>query len=123
MSSYPALPDLTGCDIVGMQEGFLDGTISTPFENGMQQTRQRYSRIRRSWTVPYRYVPLPQKVAFELWLRTVVQGSSGIFVWVEPNTGEVINVRFAANKTPQITEAGYVGSQITYSFNLEIEEV
>lgn len=121
---YPYLPDLAGCEVIGIQRGpDLDPTISTPFENGMQQTRPRFPRVRRCFVVPYRYVPTAQAMDFREWIRTTLVGSSGIFVWIDPLTGEEINVRFASGKIPQITEAGYVSGYVTHSFNLELEEV
>jgi hypothetical protein len=121
--SYPALPDMHGCDTVGIQRGYLDSTISTPFENGMQQSRPRFPRVRRTFVVPYRYVSEADRVVLDTFIRTTVVGSSGIFTWTDPQTSEAIHVRFATGKAPQITEAGFVARAITQSFNLELEEV
>ena len=119
----PYFPDMHDCDIVGVQRGYLDPTIGTPFENGMQQTRPRFPRVRRTFVVPYRYVSPADRAELDYFICRVLIGSSSIFLWTDPETGEEIPVRFALGKCPQITEAGWIGSTITHSFNLELEEV
>jgi hypothetical protein len=120
---YPYWPDMHGCDIVGIQRGYLDSTISTPFENGMSQTRPRFPRVRRSFVVPYRYVSPADRGALDDFIRNSVLGSSGIFIWIDPETAEEIPVRFSPGKCPQITEAGWVSQTVVHSFNVELEEV
>ena len=83
--AYPNLPDLSdsrfpssGCDVVGIQRGYLDPALSTPFENGMAQTRARFPRVRRTFVVPYRYVTPAKRTALDTFIRTTVLGGSGI---------------------------------------------
>jgi hypothetical protein len=126
--AYPALPDLGGCDAIGIQRGYQDPTIATPFESGAVQTRPRFSRVRRTFMVPYKYITPAMRTALDEFVRNVVLGASGIFVWTDPETQEEINVRFASGKLPQINEAGWVGDRvgsgaIAHSLNLELEEV
>ena len=122
MATYPYLPDLEACDKLEIEEDALDSGITTPFENGMIQSRARYSRIRRTFSVPFTLAPLEVKQRMSDFVRNTAVGSSGIFIYVDPNTQEEINVRFAKDKLPRYKEVG-MGQGVGFDFTLELEEV
>lgn len=119
----PHLPDMHGCDAVGIERGYLPRTLATPFENGMVQTRAAFPRVRRSFKVPFLYVSEADRSALDDFVRSVVLGDAGIWIWTDPMTEEEIHVRFVKDRVPQPVEAGYVFGAMTYKFTLEFEEV
>ena len=73
-------------------------TISTPFEAGYQQTRERHTRSRRTFVVSYK-VPTSDRDAI-LSHYAEVRGS-GIFDWIDPETSTTYQVRYTeAPKVP-----------------------
>jgi hypothetical protein len=123
MADYPYLPELGECDALGIQRDTEDSTIGTQMQNGMVQTRPGWKRLRRLFVVPYKFVSEAARNTLDDFVRNTVVGASGIWVWVDPLTDEGIKVRFQRGKLPKPQEGDVVAGAITYSFQLELEEV
>jgi hypothetical protein len=121
----PYFPSLTKKPSVGIKRGGEDPTVKSKAEDGLVLTRPRFTRIRRTFTVPYRNVPVSDRDLLLDFLTAVRVGSTQ-FVYVLPPDGVEVTVRFA--KYPEIMDAGYVGQKsgdrgLSYSFDIELEEV
>lgn len=127
---YPNLPqfegamiDKDGCDALGRQRDREDSGLSTQFENGMVQTRPRWKRLRRRFTVPYKFATDADVLKLDEFVAETVVGSSGIFIYPDPLTNEDLRVRFKKDSLPKAIEGEIVAGIVTWSFQLELEEV
>ena len=76
-------------------------TISTSFEAGYQQTRERHSRSRKTFTVRYKVDGADKDLIFDHF--SSVRGSVA-FDWTHPDTGAVHTVRYA--ESPKLPISG-----------------
>lgn len=129
--SYPDFPEMVKPPVIGIEQGYLDNTLASTVENGLIMTRARSGgALKRSWTVQYRNNPEADRANMDSFVRQTVRGGAGIFYWRDPRTQDVVLVRFAANRLPVITDAGYAAlndenhtAGLTYNWTLELQEV
>jgi len=112
MAVFPTLRPPTS---IKSQDAF--STISTNFEGGYKQTRERHTRELTSFVVYYAMLKEDEKNLLISHFRQV-RGSL-IFAWTNIDTGTTHNVRYT--KAPEHTAtAEHVGR---YNITLEMEEV
>lgn len=78
-----------------------DRGIISPFEDGSQQSRAKFTRSRRTWTVSWAGISVNAKKIFENFYRNTTAGSAEAFVFVFPpeivgGESETVKVRFSA---------------------------
>lgn len=73
------------------------GTLRSTFEDGSLQTRQQFTRLRRTWTIGWDRMPTAELDILEAFFGTVHAGAS-TFEWTHPVRGTTHSVRFAADK-------------------------
>lgn len=89
--AFPTLPNPQ----FPITSGNEDPAIATPFENGMIQTRPRFTRLRRSWTVKWNGMSNADRDTLAaFWITTA--GGSTAFTWTNPYDSQSYTVRFTA---------------------------
>lgn len=81
--AYPLNPD-------GTKE---DATVKSPYEGGYEQTRPRFTRVRRRWGLKYPKMSAADKQTLESFEGTV-HGGADSFTWTHPVTSTSYTVRF-----------------------------
>lgn len=69
-----------------------DSVIRSKFEGGYEQTRQRFTRLRRTWSLVYKTLTPADKTALDDFMVTV-KGGADSFNWTHPVTSTVYAVR------------------------------
>lgn len=95
-----------------------NSTIRSPFEAGYVQTRPRFTRIPKTWSIGYQggnALPLADKILLEQH-EDSVKGGAGIFSWLNVTDGQVYRVRY---KDPIQFAPLYNNQFWTVSFVLE----
>lgn len=87
----------------------VDPTLRDPYENGMEASRARFTRLRRTFTVSYKYLTFDDKALLDAFYQSTVTFGAGIFVFTD--TRDLTNpvsytVRFA--KLPKYAPAGFI---------------
>jgi phage-related protein len=72
-----------------------DPTIATEFENGMTQTRPRFTRLRRNWTLKWNYMLNGDRDTLAAFWITAAGGAAS-FTWTNPYDSQTYTVRFTA---------------------------
>ncbi len=75
-------------------EEYEDNTIRSPFEAGYEQTRPRYTRMRKTFTLKYEFLMNSDKTTLENFYYQM-KGGAGSFNWTHPITNDTYIVRFA----------------------------
>jgi phage-related protein len=71
-----------------------DPTITTPFENGMEQTRPRFTKLRKSWTLKWNsMLNADRDTLAAFWILAF--GGSTEFTWTNPYDSQTYTVRFS----------------------------
>lgn len=91
----PTYPTLTTKPIFPITEQKEDSVIKSDFEGGYQNTRQRFTRIRRNFQVQYTNLSTSEKATLDTFIDTV-KGGADSFTWTHPMTGTSHTVRFEA---------------------------
>ena len=96
----PAFPSLSTDIEVSypILEQLEDAVIRSKFEGGYVQTRALYSRIRKTWSIVYHYVPTADKVIIDTFVNTVQCGADS-FTWTNPQDNVTYTVRFTEPPT------------------------
>lgn len=102
MSAFPTLSQPPNYPLV---EEIEDTTIVSNFESGYIQTRPRFTRRRKSFTVRYENLSTSDKTSLETFRDVTVLGSSETFTWTHPLTSTVYTMRFEKDKTPKFTNS------------------
>lgn len=118
MAAFPTLTEgaltiLAGLPLVENRE---DSVLSSGFEGGYVQTRQRFTRIRRKWQVVYNQLSSANKVLIDNFIDTV-SGGADSFTWTNPQNSTAYTVRFSA--PPTFSYASYN----RWSVNFTLEQV
>ncbi len=96
MSSYPILSVLPAYPIKVELE---DSVIRSEFEGGYEQTRQKYTRIRRTFTFHYEHMPTVDKEALMDFILDDAHGGADLFTWDNLEDGNNYTVRLAKPPT------------------------
>lgn len=97
-----------------------DNVIRSNVEGGYEQTRPRFTRLRRTWTLKYEFLTQTDKDTLDTFLTTV-KGGSDAFSWTHPTTSQTHNVRFT--KPPTFSLVKYAGGSHRYDTTIELREV
>lgn len=81
-------------------EEFEDTTIRSKFEDGSQQSRRKFTRSRRTWTVKWQGLSNSDYVRLKNFIRDEAKFGAVSFMWTNPGSltspeREVIEVRIA----------------------------
>lgn len=97
-----------------------DSVLRSKFEAGYENTRQRFTRIRRMWSVKYKLLPASDKDILTTFIDDTVKGGADMFDWTHPVTSIVHSVRF--EKPPVFTLIKF-GAEAYYDTNFTLNEV
>lgn len=98
MTNFPTLP----APAFPIPVETEDPALRSDFENGSQQTRAKFTRQRRTWTLTWPALTTTQRNALSaFWI--FCRGGAEEFMWTEPETNTSIAVRFLVFKETQKT--------------------
>lgn len=130
MSSYPPFPDLSRAPALRQKETTIDPTLRDPMDNGMESTRARFTRRRRTFTVSIELLTADDRDTLEQFVQDVVYGSLP-FIVTDPRNAEnpqERTVRFSA--LPTYSDADWIGAdtkgnaaQYRWNCQFEVREV
>lgn len=110
MTAYPPFPELSRAPSpLEGDETPIDPTLRDPMENGMESTRARFTRVRRTFTVSIRYLTFDDKQLLDDFYQTTVVYGSKAFQYTDTRDEEnprTYLVRFAS--LPKYAPAGRV---------------
>jgi hypothetical protein len=131
VSTYPSFPELSRAFSLKQSEQTIDPTLRDNYENGMESTRARWTRNRRTFSVALDVITADDKAALDLFFNSTVKSGALPFLLTDPRNLEspaVYTVRFAA--LPRYTDAGWIGedvagneSQYRYNTTFQVREV
>lgn len=79
-----------------LDEQLADPTLRSEYEDGSQQTRPKFTRIRKIFTVEWNSLPDTEKeLLVDFYCNTVKAGAEA-FDWMDPVSGKQYAVRFGA---------------------------
>lgn len=99
-----------------LEETTPDPAIRSEFEDGSVQTRPRFTRMRRRWTLSWANIHKTQYEELSNFYRSR-KGGSLSFTWTNPMNGGVYTVRFVGELTAKTTEVDF------YSVAVNLEQV
>lgn len=102
---YAVFPSLARGISWGSSQKIEDGTIRDKMEMGQVMTRQRFSRLRRTWKIEYQFLNSTDMTAIDFFYRTAVQGGALPFYWPNllENGGFEYNTDGPAVGTPSLS--------------------
>ena len=110
MSVYPSFPELSRAFALRQGEQTLDPTLRDNYENGMEATRARWTRNRRTFSMQLDYLLAEDKQLLDLFFNTTVSAGALPFTINDPrnlDSPQTYTVRFAS--LPKYTDAGWIG--------------
>ena len=77
---------------------YENNSLISKFEDGSQQSRRKFTRSRRRWTLTYNHIPRSDYITLMNFISQTVAFSSKIFNWIntdslDDSTPEVVEVR------------------------------
>ena len=78
----------------GFEESFEDAVLRSEYEAGYEQTRARYTRLRRRFKCVYR-ISNAQKNTLDNFYVVNLKNGAFAFTWTHPVSGSNISVRYA----------------------------
>lgn len=130
MPIYPPFPTLSRLPSLKGSETPLDPTLRDPMENGMESTRARWTRVRRTFSVTIDLLPYSDKRTLDAFYQITLQYGALPFVYTDVRDLENpqnYTVRFST--LPHYTDAGFIQNDGTNPANyrqnctFEIREV
>ena len=104
------------------EESFEDSTLRDKMENGAVFARPRFTRMRRTWKVNYKAMPVADRDALRTFVNTVGGWTNFNFVDTRiPGAPVTLNVRFA--KLPTIKDSGWANGGKVFDLAFEITEL
>ena len=119
-------PQLTRQPKIGNKESAstLDPTLRDPYENGMESSRARFTRMRREYNVAIDLLTPEDKIELEDFRDLEAVAGANIFTFADnrdPNNPQVLTVRFS--KIPDFTEAGWHDGSFRYNCSFQLRSV
>lgn len=115
MSTYPAFPELSRAFALQQSEAAIDPTIRDSYENGMESTRARSKRVRRTFSMALNLIGEADKIALDSFVSDMTPTGAGFgsqpFNVTDPRyqlNPQTYLVRFAS--IPKYTDAAWVGA-------------
>jgi hypothetical protein len=112
VSNYPAFSDLELSRAFSLKqsEQAVDPTLRDQMENGMETTRARFTRPRRTFSMALDLITADDKAELDLFYQTTVAFGALPFIITDPRNLEnpaTYLVRFAS--LPKYVDAGWIG--------------
>mgnify|MGYP007069897233 CR=1 FL=1 len=82
-------------------EEYEDTSLRTKFEDGSMQSRSRFTRSRRKWTLRWNHLPRREYLALMHFITKVVKFSAKSFIWANPDS---VSMVYGAGLDPQKEE-------------------
>ena len=95
MENFPTITEGNVIPLSFTQEAMTDPVIRTNFESGAIQTRSRYTKIIKKWTVAYEFLSESDKTLLVNFELTVKHGEDS-FYWTNPQDSTVYTVKLLA---------------------------
>ena len=111
VSSYPAFPELSRAFSLKQSEQPIDPTIRDQMENGIETSRARFTRTRRTFSMAVDLLTADDKAALDLFYQSTVVFGASAFLVTDPRNLEnpqTYLVRFAS--LPKYVDAGWIGA-------------
>jgi hypothetical protein len=123
--SYPTFPELSRAPASKTKAGSVDRTLRSEAENGMVQTRPRYTRRRRTWSVTIEYLTPADVATLDEWVANVAVDGANIFLfpdpYSDPHNPSTYTVRFST--IPAYEDAGFLAGLPRQTCKFELAEV
>ena len=127
MSTPPPFPELSRAFALRQVENPVDPTLRDPMENGMETTRARFTRLRRSFSVALDLLTADDKTALDTFYQTTVVYGALPFLLADPRNAEnpqTYTVRFST--LPKYSDAGWIaadtlGNAAQFRWNCQFE--
>lgn len=113
MADFPTLTVACNYPIGEQRE---NSVLKSEFEGGYVQTRARYTRVRRRFTIAYSQLSNADKTLIDNFIDTV-NGGADYFNWTHPQSSTVYVVRFQSPPNFNYTSYG------RWSCNFILEQV
>ncbi|HEY1502592.1 MAG TPA: hypothetical protein VGF88_23660 [Acidobacteriaceae bacterium] len=111
----PSFPELTRAFALRQTEDPVDPTLRSPMENGMEETRPRFTRNRRTFQVSIDLLSASDKDALDSFYQDCSAAGAAYggqpFTLLDPrnlDNPQTLTVRFAA--LPKYSDAGWIGA-------------
>lgn len=72
-----------------------DAVLRSPYDAGYEQTRPKYTRMRRTWGVRYDELPVADVANLRTYEQTTLVNGANSFVWTHPLSGITPTVHLA----------------------------
>ena len=99
-----------------LEESIPDPAIRSEFEDGTVQTRPRFTRMRRKWTLTWNNLRYADYAALRSFFDSK-RGGSTSFSWTNPLDNGMHTVRFSGELTAKTTERDFL------NISVKLEEV
>ncbi|MBW8001775.1 MAG: hypothetical protein FVQ80_07095 [Planctomycetes bacterium] len=70
------------------------GTVRAPFEGGYEQTRAKWTRSRKEWTIRWKDMSNNSHTSLVTFFESTVVGGASSWVWHNPISNSTAEVRF-----------------------------
>ncbi|GBG57773.1 hypothetical protein SPFL3102_01492 [Sporomusaceae bacterium FL31] len=88
-----------------LEESYVDSVIRTAFENGIQQSRTKFTRRPKQWpSIHWERMTDSDHTSLMDFFNGVTDGGSLAFNWTHPYTGNVKEVTFQAPPKEKLTQ-------------------
>ncbi len=118
MATFPSLSVEPSYPVVIKWE---DSVIRSPMEGGYEVTRQKFTRVRRTWDIVYNYLPSSDVTTFNTFVESCVHGGADAFTWTIPGSTVTATVRF--KEPPEVSIYDKSGTGYMYSAKFTVTEV
>lgn len=78
-----------------------DSVLRSKMEGGYEVTRQKFTRVRRTWEVVYPYMSSAEVACLSTFVEETVHGGADAFTWTIADSTVTATVRF--KEPPEIT--------------------
>lgn len=131
VSTYPSFPEISRAFSLKQSEQAVDPTIRDQIENGMETSRARFTRLRRTFSMAIDLLTADDKAVLDLFYQSTVAYGALPFLVTDPRNLEspqTYLVRFAS--LPKYVDAGWYngdgkgnGPQFRYNCNFQVREM
>lgn len=124
MTAYPSFPRLSRAPSLETVETTIDPTLRDPMENGMETTRARFTRRRRTWTGSRKALTPADKDRLDRFVQNIAVYGANIFLYRDNRdrrNPQTYMVRFSV--LPRWSDAGWVEGEYRQNLTFEIREV
>lgn len=111
---YPYFPKVSGLSYP-LKESLYKPKVRTEFENGMVQSRPRFTRAKKRFVLKWEKIPLEDKENLETFFNDI---GGGVFIWTHPQTDK----EYRCLMSDDTFESSLV-EFVWWDVNLNIEEI